>query len=121
MLAGLGALVTQHSRLVIAAWLGLAVALHLVAPRWNNVLRDGDLAYLPSSMPSVRGVQLLSDAFPEERGRSEMAVIVERPGSRLSTRDLLWSDSLAEKFRSQAERLAIADVWNRNTDIVGDK
>lgn len=121
MLAGLGALVIHHSRLVIAAWLGLAVVLHLVAPRWNDVIRDGDLAYLPPSMPSVRGVQLLSDAFPEERGRSEMAVIVERPGSRLSTRDLLWSDSLAEKFRAQADRLAIADVWNRNTDIVGDK
>ena len=121
MLAGLGALVKQHSRLVIAAWLGLAVALHLIAPRWNDVIRDGDLAYLPHSMPSVRGVQLLSEAFPDERGRSEMAIIVERPGGRLSTRDLLWSDSLAERFRSEAERLAIADVWNRNTDVVGDK
>ncbi len=121
MLAGLGALVKQHSRLVIAAWLGLAVALHLVAPRWNDVIRDGDLAYLPHSMPSVRGVQLLSEAFPDERGRSEMAIVVERPGQRLSTRDLLWSDSLAERFRAEAERLAIADVWNRNTDVVGDK
>jgi len=121
MLAGLGALVKQHSRLVIAAWLGLAVALHLVAPRWNDVIRDGDLAYLPRSMPSVRGVQLLSEAFPDERGRSEMAIIVERPGGRLTTRDLLWSDSLAERLHAEAERLAIADVWNRNTDVVGEK
>jgi RND superfamily putative drug exporter len=121
MLAGLGALVKQHSRLVIVAWLALAVSLHLVAPRWNDVIRDGDLAYLPGAMPSVRGVQLLSEAFPSERGRSEVAVIVERSGNRLTPHDLVWSDSLAEKFRAAPERLSIADVWNRNTDVVGDK
>src|SRR5690606_12029651 len=48
-------------------------------------------------------------------------VVVERPEGRLSTQDLLWSDSLAERFRDAADRLAVTDVWNRNTDVVGDK
>src|SRR5690348_17159944 len=121
MFATLGAVVTRHSRSVLALWIVLAVGLHLVAPRWNDVIRDGDLAYLPASMPSSRGAQLLGAAFPEERGRSEIAVIVERPSTPLSTADLLWSDGLAERFRERADELAVSEVWNRNTEVVGNK
>jgi RND superfamily putative drug exporter len=121
MFATLGAVVTRHSRSVLALWIVLAVGLHLVAPRWNDVIRDGDLAYLPASMPSSRGAQMLGAAFPEERGRSEIAVIVERPGAPLSTADLLWSDGLAERFRERADELAVSEVWNRNTEVVGNK
>jgi len=117
----LGSVVSRHASLVIALWLLLAVALHVIAPRWDDVTHDGDLAYLPAAMPSAQGMQLLAEAFPEERGRSEMAVIVERPERPLSTADLLWSDSLAELFRKHADRLALSDVWNRNTEVVGNK
>ncbi len=89
--------------------------------RWDDVTHDGDLAYLPTSMPSARGMRLLNEAFPDERGRSELAVIVERRDGPLSTADLLWSDSLAEMFRRHAERLELSDVWNRNTEVVGNK
>ncbi len=121
MFEGLGSVVSRHSRSVIALWLALAVGLHLVAPRWNDVTHDGDLAYLPASMPSSRGMRLLKEAFPGEQSRSELAVIVERPDGPLSTADLVWSDSLAEMFRGRAESLALADVWNRNTEVVGNK
>ncbi len=117
----LGAVVSRHAGLVIALWIALAAGLHVVAPRWNDVTHDGDLAYLPESMPSARGMRLLSEAFPDERGRSELAVIVERRDGPLSTADLLWSDSLAEMFRRHAEKLELSDVWNRNTDVVGNK
>ncbi|MEX0979114.1 MAG: MMPL family transporter, partial [Pirellulales bacterium] len=121
MFARLAALVSRHYGPVIALWMLLAVGLHAIAPRWNDVTHDGDLAYLPEGMPSVQGAQLLGQAFPLERSKSEMAVIVERPGASLSSADLLWSDGLADLFRRNADALALSDIWNRNTDVVGGK
>ncbi|MEX0676155.1 MAG: MMPL family transporter [Pirellulales bacterium] len=121
MVERLGAIVSRHFGPVIALWVLLAVGLHVLAPRWDDVTHDGDLAYLPDSMPSSRGVRLLNEAFPAEGAKSELAVIVERPGAPLSTADLLWSDSLAELFREHASELELADVWNRNTEVVGGK
>ncbi|REK17993.1 MAG: MMPL family transporter [Planctomycetota bacterium] len=121
MFSRLGDVVSRHFTPVILLWVALAAALHVVAPRWDDVTHDGDLAYLPESMPSARGMALLHEAFPDERARSEMAIIVERPGRPLSTEDLLWSDSLAVMFREHADDLELADVWNRNTDVVGSR
>jgi RND superfamily putative drug exporter len=117
----LGALVSRHWAIVIALWVLLAIALHSVAPRWNDVTHDGDLAYLPATMPSVEGERLLSRAFPEQQAKSEMAVVVERPDGPLTTADLLWSDSLAVRFRERQNELGIVDVRNRNTEVVGSK
>ncbi len=117
----LGALIARRWLLVVVCWLVLAAGLHRVAPRWNDVTHDGDLAYLPASLPSVEGERLLNQAFPAQQSKSEMAVVVERPDGPLSTADLLWSDSLAELFRQHKDRLPIVEVRNRNTDVVGDK
>ncbi len=46
MFSPLGTVVAHHSRSVLLAWVALAVGLHLVAPRWEDVTHDGDLAYL---------------------------------------------------------------------------
>ena len=72
-----GAFVSRHWAIVIALWVALAAGMHLVAPRWNDVTHDGDLAYLPETMPSVVGERLLNRAFPESQAKSEMAVVVE--------------------------------------------
>ncbi len=117
----LGAVVARHWKPIILAWLGLAGALHLVAPRWNDVTHDGDLAYLPAGLPSVAGAELLSRAFPENKAKSELGIVVQRSDGRLSAVDLAWSDSLAVAFRERQGDLPILDVWNRNTEIVGDK
>lgn len=117
----LGALIARRWALVVVFWLLLAVGLHGVAPRWNDVTHDGDLAYLPASLPSVEGERLLNQAFPAQLSKSEMAVVVERPDGPLSPADLLWSDSLAELFREHQSELPIVEVRNRNTDVIGDK
>ena len=88
----LGALIARRWALVVVCWLLLAVGLHRVAPRWNDVTHDGDLAYLPPSLPSVEGERLLNQAFPAQQSKSEMAIVVERPGGPMSPADLLWSD-----------------------------
>src|SRR4051794_27655954 len=121
MFSRLGNLVSRHWIVVVAAWIAVAAVLHFVAPHWDDVTNDGDLAYMPATMPSVEGEQLLRRAFPENHGRSEFAIVVERPTGALTTDDLRWSDGLAEIFRDKQQQLGIVDIWNRNTDVVGDQ
>lgn len=83
MFQRLGQFVVQRRLLVIAGWLTLVVVLRLVAPSWDSVTRDGDLAYLPATAASVRGEKLLSQAFPGERQKSQLVVIVEATRGRL--------------------------------------
>ncbi|MEX2111776.1 MAG: MMPL family transporter [Pirellulales bacterium] len=63
----------------------------------------------------------MARAFPDHQSQSELGIVVERADGPLSAVDLNWSDSLAVMFRERQQELAILDVWNRNTEIVGDK
>ncbi len=78
MFQRLGQFVVRHRLLVIMTWLAMVVFLRAVAPRWDSVTQDGDLAYLPATSASVRGEKLLAEAFPAERQKSQLVVIVER-------------------------------------------
>lgn len=119
MYARLGNFVSRHYLAVIAAWLLAAGVLQTVAPRWQDVTHDGDLAYLPASMPSVQGARLLALAFPDNRARSELAIVVERPHARLSVEDLAWTNALSEALRAHADELKVVDLWDHNTEVIG--
>lgn len=121
MFERLGPFISRHAAFLIAVWVILAAGIHAIAPRWQDVTYDGDMAYLPANLPSVECERLLAQAFPGERAKSELAVVVERPGAPLSGPDLLWSDGLAERFREHQAELPIVEIWNRNTDVVGEK
>jgi RND superfamily putative drug exporter len=71
---------------------------HVLAPRWDEVTYDGDFAYLPDSMTSVRGERLLAAAFPDYYSKSQLALVVARDKGRLTEKDLLWADQLLEAF-----------------------
>ena len=121
MFVRVGQWIARHWPWVIGVWLMLAVALHLVAPRWNQITHDGDLAYLPERMPSVQGEMLLHGAFPNHRSKSQVAIVVERPDGPLEPDDLALVERLAEKCQSLAQTLPIVDVFTRQSEIVGDK
>lgn len=71
------------------------------------ILRDGDLAFLPSDMPSVLGEELRLAAFPENRANSQIVLIFSREGEPLRQADLKASDRLASRFHNYlAIRLA---------------
>ncbi len=96
----LGKLVTRHWLAVIVGWVLIVVFLRWVAPNWDDVTRDGDLAFLPPQMPSVRGEQLLSDAFPSDRAKSEIAVYVGREEGTLQGDELAVAYDLARQFKN---------------------
>ncbi len=98
MFVHVGQWIARHWPWVIGGWLLLAVALHLVAPPWDQVTHDGDLAYLPERMPSVQGEKLLRAAFPNQLAKSVVAIILERPGGALQPDDLALVNVLAEEM-----------------------
>ncbi len=79
--------VTSRWRWVLLAWLVVTVSLRLAAPAWNDVAYDGDFEYLPADMPSVEGGQLLDKAFPGERSRSQIVLVLGRDADSLTKTD----------------------------------
>lgn len=117
----LGEFLSRHWLVVIVCWLVVAGAIHAVAPSWNEVAKDGDLAYLPDSMPSRLGESLLRDAFPDQKAKSSMALVVARPGRPLDADDLEWADHLNKLCERETKDLPILEIWNRDTEVAGEK
>ncbi len=108
----LGDLVARRWGWIIAGWGLLAVGLHLLAPRWDDVTHDGDLAHLPASATSVRGERILEQAFPRGQFKSQAVAILEsKTGEPLSSDDDDWLYLLEERFDALADVLPIVDVW----------
>jgi len=118
----LGSFVSRFWPLVILFWIALAVGINQVAPKWDDVTHDGDLAYLPGEMPSVRGAAMLAQAFPENKTKSQIVVVVERDDGRLTNDDMVIVNRLAERLDPEADHgLPVVGLWTPQSDVVGDK
>lgn len=122
-----GRLVTRNWPWVIAAWLVLALLLRLVAPAWEAIAADGDLAFLPSSVPSVVGQKQLDAAFPGARVRSQMVVILATPDAELSQGDIAVGLDLARRLHwfvasGQWARLPLTkEDWKPESLTLGER
>ncbi|MBN1590212.1 MAG: MMPL family transporter [Pirellulales bacterium] len=94
----LGNLVAYHWRPVLLIWVLVVAGVHLAAPRWDDVTHDGDFAYLPDEMTSVRGAKLLEAAFPDFFSKSQVALVFAREKGRLTGPDLKVADQLLAAF-----------------------
>lgn len=123
MFTRIGSWVARHPWWIIFGWLILAAGLRAVAPRWDDITYDGDLAYLPASRPSARGERMLTEAFPENRARSQIVLVMARSDRPLDDADLQFADFVGDRFaaRIQAAGWPLVDVWTRHTDVVGAK
>ncbi len=118
----LGRLISRYWALVILAWIAGWWCLHSLAPRWDDVTRDGDLAYLPEQMPSVQGERLLERAFPSMRSRSQAVLVLARPDKPLSSDDWLMVHRLAARLSAEARPdLPIVESWTPQTPVIGKK
>ena len=121
MLGRLVRLVSRHWLVTILLWVALAAGLRWLAPRWDQVTHDGDLAYLPASMPSVQGDELLNQAFPASRAKSQLVIVLARPNQPLTADDFAAADALADRCRDRSEELPVREVWTAATDLIGEK
>ena len=92
----------------------------MAAPSWEDVARDGDFAYLPDRMSSVRGEKLLEAAFPDERSKSSVFLVLARRDGPLRPEDYAIGDRLAAQFTRETEK-GILNVVSYRTEVVGEK
>ncbi len=83
---------------VLAAWLAVAVIVRLAAPAWKDIAYDGDFEYLPANMSSVAGGRLLDQAFPGERSRSQIVLVLGRHDEKLKKSDSIVALDLVRRL-----------------------
>ncbi len=100
MFIRLGRLIARHWFLVILSWIAIVALTRWFAPRWDDVTYDGDLAYMPSYLSSVKAERLLEEAFPRGRAKSEIVVIATRADEPLKPECLLFVDLIAARLHN---------------------
>ena len=118
----LGSLVSRRWVLVLLFWVVLVAGVHQVAPRWDDVTHDGDFAYLPDRMTSVRGEKLLEAGFPDFFSKSQVALVIAREDGQLGEPDFEVAHRLEAAFpASDDPNEPITAAWSFETPVIGDK
>lgn len=100
--------VTTYWPATIAVWMVVAVLLKTIAPPWSEIAADGDLAFLPSNVPSAIGQHELEKAFPGSKNRSQMVIVFANRETELSPGDL----ALAMDVTRHLHLMAAQSAWN---------
>lgn len=120
----LGRWTATHPWLICLAWLIVAVVVGRVAPKWDDRAADDDIRFLPPRCDSVKGYQLLEQAFPQELFASRLIVAVERADSPLTPADFALVDGLAadlQRLRRDDPSLQIARICTHCDPILGKR
>jgi RND superfamily putative drug exporter len=117
----LGRLAVDHPWKVCAVWLVAAAALTLAAPAWQAYSRDDDIHFLPAECPSVRGYELLAQAFPNEVYGSRLVVALER-AQPLTAEDFTLVDRLTaelEQLGTLEPELGLGAIRSCRDPVIG--
>lgn len=71
---------------ILLGWVLALVALKLSAPNWQDVIEEGEFAFLPHEMPSLAGERKYEEAWGEPFA-SNIALVVRRERTRLNEQD----------------------------------
>lgn len=124
MFKHLGQLATVHPWKVCAAWLAAAVVLACVAPDWDSNTQDDDVRFLPQRFASVRGFQILEQAFPQEVFASRAIFALERSDRKLNAADFSLVDRMVadlEQLRRNEPGLQIGQIVSCREPHVGNR
>lgn len=77
LLAGVGRFAVTHKAFVVGAWLGLAVALAVVFPQLESVVRQQSVDPVPRNIPSLQALDRMAKAFGEVGSTTTVVVAME--------------------------------------------
>lgn len=124
MYAFLGKLSTTRPWLVAMAWLGLGIGASLLAPNWDRNSQDDDVRFLPERCASVRGFQLLEEAFPRDVSACRLILSIEREDRALDAVDFAFVDRLVSKlneFRGDHPDWKIGTIVSHRDPFLGKR
>jgi RND superfamily putative drug exporter len=120
----LGRFTAAHPGKICAAWLVVAVALGLLAPSWSAQTQDDDIHFLPARCDSVRGFELLKQAFPQEVFASRAIFVIERVDRKLTADELKLVDRMADDLNAlsrEEPELGIGRIYSRRDPFIGNR
>jgi RND superfamily putative drug exporter len=124
MLRLVSSLVIRHPQAVALAWLVLAAGLHLLAPPWDRITKDDDLGLFPADSPSVIGRELLERGFPQDASSSDLVLIYERRGGRLTPGDFRFVDGEASslaQFAQEHPEFGVRKIESHRSPVIGPR
>jgi RND superfamily putative drug exporter len=72
---------------VVGGWINRLHLFRVAIPRWNEIVDDGEEAFLPARMPTIQAAKIFRKAFPADRLSSNAVVILERESGPLTDKD----------------------------------
>jgi RND superfamily putative drug exporter len=101
MFQRLGNIVIRYWKLTLVFWIFLAIVANSVmagwinrlglfavkVPGWSEIAEDGEFAFLPKDMPSLKAEDLFRRAFPSERLASNIVIVMQHPSSGIDDAD----------------------------------
>ena len=92
MFVKLGDLINRVWPGLLLAWVGILIALAMIAPKLEQVVQTEEFAFLPPTSPSLVGEKLFREAFPSSLVPSRIVIVVRRADTGLTEQDLEWID-----------------------------
>ncbi|MEK6259336.1 MAG: MMPL family transporter [Planctomycetota bacterium] len=92
MFVKLGDLINRVWPGLLLAWVGILIALAMIAPKLEQVVQTEEFAFLPPTSPSLVGEKLFREAFPSSLVPSRIVIVVRRADTGLTEQDKEWID-----------------------------
>ena len=100
---------------ILLGWLIALVALKLSAPNWQDVIEEGEFAFLPDEMPSLAGERQYEEAWGEPFA-SNIALVVRRERTKLNEQDREFIvNVLKPRLVSIVERIGLPEPSTQTT------
>lgn len=74
----LGDITAKHAFLILVSWVGLLAFCLSTAPKWQDVVQNGEFAFLPEDSPSRIATEGFREAFPNDLLASTLVLLVRR-------------------------------------------
>src|SRR5579884_3568914 len=124
MFTYLGRVTATHPWWICLTWLIVAAIVGVAAPKWDERAADDDIRFLPARCDSVKGHQLLEQAFPQDVFASRLILAVERDKAPLTAADFALVDGIAtdlQRLREDDPSLQIARICTYRDPILGKR
>ncbi len=110
------AFIVRNAKWVLLLWVVTAILVRGTAPPWRTLALDGDFEYLPAGKQSVVAENVLNQAFPTDRPRSQIVIVIGRQDERFDRADELASLDLLRRLHHR-----LAEVVLQRAEVVIDQ